>query len=231
MPAMVNSHCPTPFETRSHNLPGLGWFLFGQDSPCNYTGADLTSSLFTLDNEWVSLPDLGSPYTLGYPQGSCSVQLNSTHIFVSGGFNGNRLADAYILDLTDYNWRSVGPMPEAKVNHGCVLLNQKGEIMLAGGWNDTSVAAVPTVHIYNPLTNKWRQDDDLPAGMYHGNPLVFQWHNAPMLLEAGSDKLWLMRSGGQGDNTWEVVANVSLGGQFSGKLDTAVFIPPGSIEC
>ena len=106
----------------------------------------MVTELLTPANEWVTL-STDSPFGDFYPAHLCSVPLNSTHLFFSGGdFYGGVLADTWTLDLENLEWTSSAPMLTGRSGHGCVL-TADGEVLVAGGY-----PAEDAVHIYNPVS-------------------------------------------------------------------------------
>lgn len=222
MPSLLGSHCYYPASTRSHYLSSLGWFVFGQQS-C-FQG--FASELFTEDQEWIETPT-SSPYTTkatsDFPWDTCSVALNNTHIMVTGGFNGTAaLNAAWILDLTDYTWIPAAPMPLARYDHGCTT-KAEGGMLIAGGFDgDTSLEFVQS---YDPATDTWSLEDLLPNAMDHFYPVLFHWNDTSILLEWGSDKVWMRTSDG-----WEAM-EATIGSRFYGSVDTAVLVPASFSDC
>ena len=163
MPSMLNSHCASPYQSSSHYLSPYGWFIFGQDDSCSFQFSNISTEILTEDLEWMTTPTV-SPYSpSAFPSGACSVQLNSTHILVTGGFNGLVLDSAWLLDLTTYTWMQLAPMLEPRHAHGC-LLTSRGEVLVVGGQTG------PSGHVYNVARNEWREEESLPDEIYYWFP-------------------------------------------------------------
>ena len=143
----LNPHCPWPYRTRSHYLNDLGWFVIGQDGSCSYSNADISTDLFTLDQQWIPTSTV-SPYKPGFPGGMCSVAINSTHIIFTGGYNGNWLSSTLMLDLTDYSWTARKDMPGPRYEHGCTLTENGGGILIVGGYVGHADINIHRFHIW-----------------------------------------------------------------------------------
>ena len=220
----LNPHCPWPYRTRSHYLNDLGWFVIGQDGSCSYSNADISTDLFTLDQQWIPTSTV-SPYKPGFPGGMCSVAINSTHIIFTGGYNGNWLSSTLMLDLTDYSWTGRKEMPGPRYEHGCTLTENVGGILIAGGY--VGHADINTAFIYDILNDTWHKVADLPADMATYNPTMFLFNNSPILLEFGSSRIWQLNST---DGSWQLLA-ATMGAEMDGRFDTFSLVPTNMFKC
>ena len=226
----VSQHCPFPYGTRSHYIDPIGWLVFGDGSTCSRDEDEgLSSEILALGNaDWMETP-IASPHTSGYPYNTCSVQLNSTHVFVSGGYfnDEHELSSAFILDTTNYMWTPAEPLITARDGHGCVL-TASGEVLIAGGVGALGSPGMSSVHIYNPTTDTWREEGDLPDKMTaYFNPVMFLWRGKPILLESGSQNIWQMEED-DGFGGWQKLSAV-LGSEFFGSDDIAILVPSAEI--
>ena len=223
MPPLGGQHCSWQASTRSKYLEGLGWLLLGQDEQCLDGAMNIMTELYTTDHEWIDLP-VASPYADGYPDSSCVVAVNSTTLFVCGGYNGHYQSSSWMLDLTDYSWIQLQDMPESRYGHACALTMDNNEILIAGGVYNGGDKS--TVYIFNISNNSWRQIGDLPSGFnYNGYIEILQWNNQHILLEYGTTNIWLSTNNGL---SWERM-EASMGAKNYG--DVAVVVPMGLYQC
>merc|ERR1712062_572632 len=99
-------------------------------------GSDENRRLST--SETMSLQ--GSKYGMELEKGiygHCSMMINATTAFITGGKTGSYLRETYFIDI--HNWKlTKGPqMEEARRSHGCgvFMQNDKNYAVVAGGHN------------------------------------------------------------------------------------------------
>ena len=227
MSPLIKNHCYIPSGTRSHFSDQLGWFVFGVYGTISCYSEVFSNEIYSLENEWVETPISLSPYPGGFPYEVCSVLINSSLVMITGGLGGDRISTAYFLNLDTFTWTEAAPLLEPRSGHGCVL-TAEGEVLIAGGQGSKG-NKLASVHLYNPSTNSWREDDhSLPDEMEElVYPTIVLWDQRPVLLESQSDRTWQR----QADGNWAVM-NASLGGRFGGNAyDTATLVPKGLYNC
>lgn len=212
LPPLHENHFSYTYYTRSYFMEGLGLWVGGSDGD-----GGIVSELFNSEGQWITLP-VDSPYeNIRYPY-PCSVPLNNTHIFFSGGFSfeqGAYLADTWVLNLENLEWTSSTPMFTPREQHGCVLTDA-GEVLVAGGQGESSV------EIFNPVTLEWRERGNLPSEIYYAKyPGLLLWNDTVIFVETDTANIWAMREEDQG---WQLM-NATMGASFRGDYDTAVVLP------
>lgn len=94
------------------------------------------------------------PYLPYQASGFCATLANSTGVtWVSGG-QGYILAHLMFLDSA-MDWAQRADLPEGKHSHGCGMIKNDMELMVAGGFDENGAATI-TVAIYNVASNAWR---------------------------------------------------------------------------
>ena len=166
-------------ESMSIDVPDIGWWIFEEDFS--------SSEVFNKNGVWESGPSEpsynGSSNT---PTGFCSVQLNSTHTAVIGGYlSDTSKADVIFYDWTIGDWIPGPPLQTPRRSHDCTSFGN-GRMMVAGG---TSLfdEEVSSVEIYDSSLDSWYFSEDLPeepAYEYYndlftwdGNPVWLNYHN------------------------------------------------------
>jgi len=138
------------------NLEG-GWWVTGGA----YDGDEhvLDSTLLLKDGEWHAGEDLPEGV-----HGHCMVQLNQTHVFYSGGFNGQGAsASSFIYSEMD-GFVPQMEMSRKRYNHGCVLRNN--EVWVAGGYSES-------VEIFSMSSGTWESGPALPFSAIGGEMVDF----------------------------------------------------------
>lgn len=90
----------------------------------------------------------------------CAVQINTTHIFVGGGYFNEYFTETYLLDWTTKKWTDFASMPYARFGHSCGLAPDPPRIVVIGtaGRNSTK-----QTEILDLDTMTWSDGPDLPA--------------------------------------------------------------------
>ncbi|KAF8947105.1 hypothetical protein BGZ47_010245 [Haplosporangium gracile] len=121
---------------------------------------------------------------------SCRVVLPDGNVFIQGGksrFDNTDtfFADAWILNVTDWTWKSVtidGPVMEmTRAGHACQL-GAYGQIVIVGGFvmkGSNSTYVTPDVAVIDTGTWKWKNS-------YTGGPLSNIWPSPRPELGGGS---------------------------------------------
>merc|ERR1712029_375599 len=135
------------------------WIQGGYDGNVNRLSTSETMSL------------QGSQYGMELEKGisgHCSMMINATTAFITGGYTGSYSRETYFIDI--HNWKlTKGPqMEEARNYHGCAVFlhNYKNYAVVAGGWGKSSTEILDL----DSLTLGWTKGPELPVIMY-GFPL------------------------------------------------------------
>ena len=69
--------------------------------------------------------------------GHCSMMINATTAFITGGYTGSSTKDTYFVDIHNWKWTKGPQMEEARRDHGCLLFmhNNHNYAFVAGGYN------------------------------------------------------------------------------------------------
>ena len=69
--------------------------------------------------------------------GHCSMMINATTAFITGGWRGSSTKETYFVDIHNWKWTKGPQMEEARAAHGCVLFmhNNHNYALVAGGFN------------------------------------------------------------------------------------------------
>lgn len=217
----TSNHCHIPDVTRSHYSREFGWYVFGRET-CPSRG-NIMSEVMNDNQNWLEIP-ASSPFSEGFPGGTCSVLINSSTALITGGIDKDILSFTSLLDLNTFTWTEVAPMITPRAGHGCVV-DENNEVLIAGGFNG---ALLSSVHIYNPATDSWREEQELPGLMEHYKyPTILLWNQKPVLLEANSDRMWMRLE----NRSWELMPT-TLGAEFLGSdVDTAALVPADLYQC
>ena len=225
LPSLLGNHCAYPYGIRSH-YTDLGWWVGAMSENCNLgLYGNFSSELLTLDNDWIELPD-GSPFGEYYPFGICTLPLNSTHIFFSGGYvfdtTDNYLNTTWALNLENLEWTAWPPMLSSRDGHGC-LVTADNEVMIAGRWNGDDL----DVQIFNPVSMEWRREGELPPGIGRYKPILLLWEQTPILLESFTQNIWQRDST---DLSWHLL-NRTMGADFEGAFMKAIIVSEELYQC
>jgi len=120
----------------------------------------------------------------------CMLQYNSTHTFLSGGWNGWYSKDGGYVPV-------VG-MGTGRRSHGCTV-DTTGLIYVAGGWNSvvSRSGMLNSVEIFSPSSAQWYYGPDLPVATERG---VMLTEKNDILFIGGRDnkKIWsLVKTDGE----------------------------------
>ena len=217
LPSLQENHRPVAYNTRSYFMEGIGLWVGGGDGDGS---GEMKNEVLNSEGQWITLP-VDSPYerpneNITFPD-PCFVPLNSTHLFFSGGWiNGEYLVETWILDLVTLVWTSSLPMLTPRDGHACVMTDE-GEVLIAGGWNENNLS---TVHIFNLVTQEWRESVNLPSELDAGASGLLLWNEKIILVEYETDKIWEREE----NLEWRLM-NSSMGASFNGIRDNAVMVP------
>ena len=105
-------------------------------------------------------------------------------------------------------------------------MTPEGEVLIAGGWgaNRTNLYSVD---IYNPTTDVWRREGDLPFTNGDMRMLkMFVWDEKIIIFGDQTDRIWMR----MGPGNWKLM-KTSLGATLKATEDHAVIVPEGIFEC
>ena len=65
----------------------------------------------------------------------CSMMINATTAFITGGYTGSRTKDTYFVDIHNWKWTKGPQMEEARGYHGCEVFmhNNHNYALVSGG--------------------------------------------------------------------------------------------------
>ena len=222
MPVWKNEFCASPRALHTHFIRDFGWFLFGSEQKC-YSAGNFEAAIYTANNSWTN-KIISNPtgFKSGFPIHTCSVPLNKTHIFITGHLNMN--VKPLVLNLIDSSWTSTAPMLENRRLHGCIM-TPEGEVMIAGGLVGIRTQSY-NVDIYNPTSDVWRRDGDLPITNDLRMLKMFVWDEKIIIFGDQTDRIWMR----MGPGNWKLM-KTSLGATLKATEDHAVIVPEGIFEC
>ncbi len=126
-------------------------------------------SLDRITNIWSSANLASVPECLAY---SCMVQLSSSQIFLTGGYNSNgEISRTYIYNTVTNVWTSGPDLLTVRAEHACGIINDSNNnptVIVAGGWSDLMGRSMSTTEIYNHISNKWDTGPELPLNFHTG---------------------------------------------------------------
>ena len=156
-------------EAAGAMLQNGSWIIIGGKGPDE-------EPLFSTDffNNGLFEPNLQWPEAIS---GHCVANLNSSHIFVSGGESkgGNLLGDVYFLNVDTSFWLSLEEkLFHYRRGHVCGITNNgaKEYIIIAGGQDNL------ITELLNIVTMKFMQGPDLPFKMDWAASIQFSSHFA-----------------------------------------------------
>ena len=171
----------------------------GQDGPYRLSSTELYRN-----NTWHSSVDL--PVPLG---AHCLVKLNSTHVFLAGGFDGTHEPGAnppgaysgasYILNRATGKAMRQGDMSIPRGKHACTLLGD--QVWVAGGRGDrtSDSRALKSSEYFSLSTSSWLTGPVLPS--VTAGKKMLTYNGVAHLI--GSRKIWqLARLDSEAGGTW-----------------------------
>jgi len=233
MPAMIQKFCPFARATKSHYMGGIGLYVTGpkecDDEVFEVGATEMVNELYTLDGKWIPLniDSPGSKWPV-FPYGSCSTPLNSTHVFISGGYSVESATHSghtnatWILNLETLELKPSTDMIMDSAFHGCGL-TQEGEVLTFGGIMNCLGCLNNFAFLFNPVTGKWRFVDDylpnIPHPSFPSTTTFLSWNGKPLMMNFDSSTLFSWEANEQ----W-LYLHTRLGGPYT---DTgATVVPP-----
>ena len=136
-------------ENRSHassvSYDNNSWIITGGQT---YTGGApvlLDSSEILRNHEFTQGPMLPIPLS-----GHCSVKLNGSHIFISGGYGDqSHLMDSLIFHIKKLSWEYLPMMKHGRFGHACgraITLFNESEIFVVGGLHQNKIEKYAIIH-------------------------------------------------------------------------------------
>lgn len=118
--------------------------------------------------------------------GHCALTVNSTHVFLAGGYKStSSVTLAYLLNMEDGQWTRLPDMKQRRASHSCGLANGN-EVVVVGGQEynlvtmprslshtydkalvSRSFSSLNSTEIYSLGTNSWRIGPELPMRASH----------------------------------------------------------------
>ena len=106
---------------------------------------------------------------------SAAIDVVNGEIYAIGGLGGSGIAeqlDVYLSSVEVFNpktnqWRERTEMSAPKALHAASVLN--GKIYVIGGYflkEDSEFKKLSTIEIYDPVTDRWTQEPDMPIGKW-----------------------------------------------------------------
>jgi len=104
--------------------------------------------------------------------GHCSMMINATTAFITGGSTGSYTKDTYFVDIHNWKWTKGPQMEEGRAGHGCVLLKHNFHTfaLIAGGYNHHGLSSTEILDLDSGIM-EWTKGPELPVQM-DGFPLV-----------------------------------------------------------
>jgi len=100
---------------------------------------------------------------------SCMVQLNSTHIYLTGGYNKyGHTSHTYFYNIVENVWTQGPDLLTVRAEHVCGTINDRNNnptVIIAGGWSSATGFSVSSTEIYNQTSNKWETGPELPVNI------------------------------------------------------------------
>ena len=86
----------------------------------------------------------------------CSMLINSTTAFITGGTTGSFSRETYFIDIYYWKWTKGPQMEEARSNHGCAMLmhNKINYAIVAGGYNGNGLSSTEILEL-DSLAKGW----------------------------------------------------------------------------
>jgi N-acetylneuraminic acid mutarotase len=121
--------------------------------------------------------------------------------------------------LAPASWSPIALMTQARFGHAATLLGN-GEVLVEGGYFDTTLNVLASAELYNPSANAWAAAAPMAAGRYGQTATLLQ--NGKVLVTGGENSNFVAYSHGTIDalasaelydpatNTWSAAASMSV---------------------
>merc|ERR1712029_1216634 len=99
--------------------------------------------------------------------GHCSMMINATTAFITGGLTGSYLRETYFIDIHNWRWTKGPQMEEARSRHGCAFFrhNDKNYAIVAGGNIAVGLLSSTEILDLDSGTLEWTKGPELPVKM------------------------------------------------------------------
>merc|ERR1712123_481023 len=157
-------------------------------------GNVLSSTEVLTGNSWLSSTPL--PTTL---YGHCMVQINSSHVFIAGGYDdkSHYTAAAYLFSSSS-GYTTLPSMAKPKHYHACGML---GIDVWVGGGRTTDV--LNKVETFSLTSHAWSKGPPLPIATSQGRMMTVDGS----LLMFGNKLIWQLKTTG-GEDYWDKVGEM-----------------------
>ncbi|RKU06877.1 hypothetical protein C6503_25300 [Candidatus Poribacteria bacterium] len=112
--------------------------------------------------------------SMNHARGGASVSVVNGKIYVMGGLGwpyipdhgGPVLSSVEVFDPKNNQWTEITEMPAPKVGHTTSVINGKIYVIGGGFRGDDQFKYLSTVEVYDPGTDRWTQEPDIPIGRW-----------------------------------------------------------------
>ena len=193
-------------------VPNIGWWFTGG---YDYLSASEIVNVYSL----ISTPGPDLPKGLKH---HCMVQINETHTFMIGGYNGSSYTTKTIVfDWEKREWIQQGNLNHARGFHSCGLHRNK-DVIVAGGYDYATLDTIQVFDLDDPSAG-WSQGPTLPREIDQASMVNLDGH---LILVGGNpedERLYECT----GEEWVELEQQLQVGryGHFT------VFIPDDLLNC
>ena len=112
--------------------------------------------------------------SMNHARGGASVSVVNGKIYVMGGVGwsqipnhpGPFLSSVEVFDPKNNRWTEITEMPAPKAFHTASVIDGKIYVIGGGFRGDDQFKYLSTVEVYDPETNRWTQEPDMPIGRW-----------------------------------------------------------------
>ncbi len=110
--------------------------------------------------------------SMNHARGGASVSIVNGKIYVMGGMGwpqipnhpGPFLSSVEVFDPKNNQWTEITEMPAPKAGHTASVINGKIYVIGGGFRDNDEFKYLSTVEVYDPETDRWTQEPDMPIG-------------------------------------------------------------------
>ena len=215
-----NYHLTNRFLSGSVLINDSAWWVTGG----NVNSARYSSEIYhTPNKEWRWFVKFPEP---GFQQGHCNLQINSTHYFMTGGYNRS---DDYIVDITKPDEPNFLVLPPSQFNTdfaACGFIqrkNGKNDIMVAAGGRGNIRTNI--TEIFSLETMQWRRGPDLPNEIMLSKGIQF---GDTMLVVGGDGSDGAILIFDNDNDSWRTLPQLL---NFSEFVEVAFLVPEDAVNC
>jgi len=167
------------------------WVTGGYDA----SGNVLSSTEVLTGNTWLSSTPLPTPLFA-----HCMVKINSSHVFIAGGYDGHgsATAAAHLFSSTSGTFSPLPDMAIARGYHACGVLGT--DVWVGGG---RGAATLKSVELFSLTSQAWRDGPPLPIATEAGRMMTVDGS----LLMFGKPEIWQLKTAG-GEEYWDQVGEM-----------------------